>query len=171
MLSGGVCIPLFAPDCCYTFVDTDCESDYEVTLGWCEAQTSSVAMYYIYQDGTFLESVSSSITEHIVTGSSSDICTSNFTVTAVFQTAPLVESDKTICNITDPTPAPTTPPTLVPTSPTNTPTVSPVTSEAPTLQPSMGLFCFLLLIVFVCSQAHKFIIFECSNIPMAQYTK
>lgn len=138
-----MCIPLFTPQYCYSFVDTDCSSTQQVILAWSSPQTSSVVLYYLYQDGVFLKSVASSITEHIIDGDSSDICTSDFEVTAVYQVTPLVESNTTICDITPPSPSPTTQPTLVPTDPTKDPTVQPTTpspTKAPTAEPSMGLF-------------------------------
>merc|ERR1719491_2427764 len=39
ILSGGVCIPLFAPDCCYTFEENCAEK--EVLLAWCTPSTSA----------------------------------------------------------------------------------------------------------------------------------
>ena len=137
-----MCIPLFPPDCCYSFVDTDCSSTNQIILTWCSPQTSSVVSYYIYQDGVFLESVASSITEHIITGSNNGICTSNFTVTTVFQTSPLVESAKQTCDISDPTPTPTVGPTQFPTEPTHEPTPNPTfpsPTKEPTSEPSFGL--------------------------------
>eukprot|EP01083_Nonionella_stella_P265898 900137_1 len=136
--SGGVCVPVYAPECCFAW-EEDCANN-NMLLDWCAPPTEVVG-YLVYKDGVQLgdmldRNITSLMVDNAVCGSQTP--KTNYSVETVFQTNPQIKSAKTFCPPLPPTPAPTQSPTQNPTQPTEDPTMAPTTQEPTTGAPSLS---------------------------------
>ena len=65
ILSGGVCIPVFEPECCYSFKEI-CDENI-ILFAWCTPATSAIASYRIYKDNEMFLTVANTVTETRIT--------------------------------------------------------------------------------------------------------
>eukprot|EP01083_Nonionella_stella_P140607 431489_1 len=145
ILSGGVCIPVYPPGCCYAWRERcrkKTPQNNEWLLTWCSPESSTFEAYQIYRNNIPFDTIASSVNSLLVIGESCEAPIANFTVSTIFQsTDPLIESEMRYCPLTPPTLAPTQLPTAYPTVQTAEPTITPTPfapTQAPTVYPSVA---------------------------------